>query len=101
MGANEKNTDEIVAALRGIADLIAAGLPAPVSINPGHSQTALQFSRDGVAAVNAWAAEIGATPELDPYVYDKGEPREWQNYGASGALAGYPVRVWTGRTVTA
>lgn len=99
MSSTTKNHTQIAAVVHAIADLIADGLPGQPSIEL-YSPLTLHFFRDDIAAVDAWADVIGGTPELDAHIFNKGDSGAWQKYMAEGTLAGYPVQVWAGRTVT-
>lgn len=87
------------AAVRVLADLLAADLPVAIwSISDmsgglsGHifSRTADPDTR--TAQVRAWAAALGGTTRWDPYISEPGGA--WQ---ASGSVGGIPVEVEGGR----
>ena len=88
--------------LRAIAHAITDGrLPGPMGVDLysefGYAQ--IRFDNDGLAAVETWAALIGATV-VRGQTYDEGTSRPWREYGSRprggerGLWHGWHIDLW-------
>lgn len=88
---------------RSVEHAITYGrLPSPTCVDtqPAYGYATLRFAEDDIAAVQEWAALIGATVVHGTTTYDTGRPdRSWHEFGTRpggevGRLAHWRVDLW-------